>query len=165
MKSISQFFTLILTAMLMVACSDPQKNLQADTTAFEQVVEQASSLPKIQQLQTQLIASFQSQEPTANAQRKQIFSEIGAEYTKIREGVVKLNLKSPEGKAVQLKFVNALEKFIRLMDQSAQYSETQLTATQAEAFVQLQQESTAELKAANQALLELKEQANANSEK
>lgn len=153
MKSIYQFFTLILAAFVMVACSDPQKNIQADITSIEQVTEQSDSLQKIQQLQSQLVSGSLDKQ-----QLKQVFTEVSSEYTKLKDGVAKLNLKSPEGKEVQTKFVNAMDKFITLMNQSATYSETPPTQEQATAFMQLQQESTSELLEANNALLALKKQ-------
>ncbi|MDG6894703.1 hypothetical protein [Volucribacter amazonae] len=151
MKRIYQIFTLILAAFVMVACSDAKKDMQADIDAIEQVTEQSGTLQKIEQLQTQLVSGSLDKE-----QLKQIFTEVSAEYSKLKDSVASLKLKTEEGKNVQAKFDSAITKFISLMNQSAEYSTNPPTSEQASAFMQLQQDSTKELLDANNALIELK---------
>lgn len=151
MKRIYQIFTLILAAFVMVACSDAKKDMQADINAIEQVTEQNNNLQKIEQLQAQLVSGSLDKE-----QLKQIFTEVSAEYSKLKDSVASLTLKTEEGKNVQAKFDNAITKFISLMNQSAEYVMNPPNEEQAAAFMQLQQDSTKELLDANNALIELK---------
>ncbi|PJG85454.1 hypothetical protein [Conservatibacter flavescens] len=154
MKRFYQIFTFIFAAFAIVACSDPKADLQADVTAIEQITEQGESLKNIQNLQAQL-ASGQITNP---ADLASTFTQIGTEYTKIKDGVAALKLKTTEGKNLQNKFVSSITKFVELMTQTAHYSTNQPTPEQAEAFGKLQQEAIKGLDEASQLLVSVKQQ-------